>query len=175
MDLEFGRSSRKQNYANFLQNFKNFRAGAFKIMLGAWLLALAVSCKQIKIYSLRAIQRVFWWFFVLFWCTAYSGSNGDRLEFSYKDGMRSGPAVYHFADGSKEVKIPFYHCCESRSGGSIIIWPPGSESGSGSGILDPYFLCKIQRNFRKKFCIIFNALQFTTYLKTNSFQSQNTK
>jgi hypothetical protein len=66
ISMEFGRSSRKQNFANFLPNIKNFRAGAFKIMLGAWLLALAVSCKQIKIYSLRAIQRVFWGFLVLF-------------------------------------------------------------------------------------------------------------
>jgi hypothetical protein len=42
----------------------------------------------------------------LFLKSAGSGSNGDRLEFSYKDGMRSGPAVYYFADGSKEVDTP---------------------------------------------------------------------
>jgi hypothetical protein len=32
-----------------------------------------------------------------------AGSNGDRVEFSYVAGVRSGPAVYHFADGSVEV------------------------------------------------------------------------
>jgi hypothetical protein len=74
----------------------------------------------------------------LFLDSACSGSNGDRLEFSYRDGVRSGPAVYYFADGSKEVETPFYQFCDSGSGGSIIIWPPGSESGSG--ILDPYYV-----------------------------------
>ena len=32
-----------------------------------------------------------------------TGGNGDRLEFSYLAGVRSGPARYAFADGSVEV------------------------------------------------------------------------
>ena len=32
------------------------------------------------------------------------GSNGDRLEFTYINGVKSGPATYKFSDGSIEVK-----------------------------------------------------------------------
>ena len=32
------------------------------------------------------------------------GGNGDRLEFTYKKGVREGAALYKFADGSEEVR-----------------------------------------------------------------------
>jgi hypothetical protein len=40
------------------------------------------------------------------------GSNGDRMEFRYEGGVKSGPALYYFADGSLEVSGAnrHFHC-----------------------------------------------------------------
>ena len=37
------------------------------------------------------------------------GSNGDRLEFTYINGVKSGPAKYKFSDGSIEVEYYLYN------------------------------------------------------------------
>ena len=37
------------------------------------------------------------------------GSNGDRLEFTYINGVKSGPATYKFSDGSIEVELYLYN------------------------------------------------------------------
>jgi hypothetical protein len=68
------------------------------------------------------------------------------------------PALFHFN-----------LCSGSRSGGSVIYWPPGSVSVIWITNPDqnPYYLSKLQQTFRKVYCfIIFNDIPGTTCLTT---------
>ena len=53
------------------------------------------------------------------------GPNGDKMTFSYKNGVRNGQAVYRWADGTVEVSL--YDETGSQNGPAKLTWPNGAE------------------------------------------------